>query len=35
MIQHLYELCRNIFHRKRVEQELDEEIRGYVELMTA
>jgi hypothetical protein len=35
MIRHLYELCRNLFHRKRVEQELDEEIRGYVELMTA
>jgi len=28
MIRHLCELCRKLFHRKRVEQELDEEIAG-------
>ncbi len=35
MIWRFYEFCRNIFSRKRVERELDEEIGSYLELMAA
>lgn len=35
MIRYVYELCRNIFCKKRIDQELDEEIRGYLDLMAA
>jgi len=35
MVWHLYTLFRNIFRKKHVDQELDEEIRGYLELIAA
>jgi predicted permease len=35
VVRHLCMLCRNIFRKTRVDQELDEEIRSYVELMAA
>ena len=35
MIGRIRALCRNVFRGERVEQELDEEIRGYVELTAA
>ncbi len=35
MVRHLYTLCRNIFGKERVDQELEEEIRSYVELVAA
>ena len=31
----LYSFCRNIFRKKRVDQDLDEEIRSYLELLVA
>ncbi len=35
MFHKIAALCRNIFRKERVEQELDEEVRSYVELMAA
>ncbi len=35
MLRHLPALWRNIFSKKRVDQELDEEIRSYLELVSA
>jgi putative ABC transport system permease protein len=35
LVSRFYEFCRNIFSRKRVERELNEEIQSYVELMAA
>ncbi len=33
MIRHWYTLCRNLLTKKRVDQELEEELRSYVELV--
>ena len=35
MVRRFYTFCRNIFRKERVDQELDEEIRGYIELVAA
>jgi putative ABC transport system permease protein len=35
VIRHLYTLLRNIFRKKRIDEELDEEIHSYLELMAA
>src|SRR6266852_2848056 len=35
VVRHLYGFCRNIFCKKRVDQELDEEIRSYLDLVAA
>ncbi|HEV8037404.1 MAG TPA: ABC transporter permease [Bryobacteraceae bacterium] len=35
VVWRFFEFCRNIFRRKRVERELDEEIHSYLELMAA
>ena len=35
MLWRFFEFCRNIFSKKRVERELDEEIHSYLELMAA
>jgi putative ABC transport system permease protein len=35
VIRRLYTFCRNIFRKERVDQELEEEIRSYLELMAA
>ena len=35
MLWRFFEFCGNIFSRKRVERELDEEIHSYLELMAA
>jgi macrolide transport system ATP-binding/permease protein len=34
-LRHLHTLRRNIFSKKRVDQELDEEIQAYLELVSA
>ncbi|MGA8026111.1 MAG: ABC transporter permease [Bryobacteraceae bacterium] len=34
-MRRFYEFCRNIFRKNRIDQELEEEICGYVELMAA
>jgi predicted permease len=34
LLPRLTSLCRNLFHRKRVEQELTEEIQAYLEMLT-
>lgn len=33
MIRHRYTFCRNLLSKKRVERELEEELRSYVELV--
>jgi putative ABC transport system permease protein len=35
LLRHFYTFCRNIFRKERVDQELEEEIRGYIELIAA
>jgi putative ABC transport system permease protein len=35
VLRNFFTLCRNVFHKKRIAQELDEEIRSYLELITA
>ena len=35
MVRQIYSLFRNVFRKKRVEEELDEEVRSYLELMAA
>src|SRR5882762_1473003 len=35
MIRHLSAFVRNIFHKKRVDQDLDEEIHGYLDLLAS
>jgi len=35
VVRHFYTLCRNIFRKERVDEELEEEIRSYVELVAA
>lgn len=35
MVRHFYALCRNIFRKQRVNEELEEEIRSYLELVAA
>src|SRR5438876_4270970 len=35
ILSHISSLARNLFRNRRVERELDDEVRGYIELLTA